>query len=161
MMQREYNLLIMDEPTNHMDIGSREILEEALLGYSGTCLFISHDRFFIDKTSTAKYLLTDGKLLNYTGDYSVLLGKNRENDTIEDMSSGKNERTEKLSKNRVIEIKKTETEIHNTEKVISEIEEEMSGNLPLEKLESLYIRKKNLSELLDGLYEQWDSLNKP
>ena len=66
-------VLILDEPTNHLDITSKEILENALSHYGGTVLYVSHDRYFINKTATRILDLTGGKLLNYIGNYDYYL----------------------------------------------------------------------------------------
>ena len=62
LIQENCNFLIMDEPTNHIDIFTKEILEEALLDYQGTILFISHDRYFINKIASDVYFINDMKL---------------------------------------------------------------------------------------------------
>ena len=75
LMLSESNFLILDEPTNHLDITSKEILESAINAYSGTVLYVSHDRYFINKTATRILELTNEKLLNYTGNYDYYLEK--------------------------------------------------------------------------------------
>ena len=75
LMLSEANFLILDEPTNHLDISSKEILENVLNLYSGTILYVSHDRYFINKTATRILDLTDEHLLNYIGDYDYYLEK--------------------------------------------------------------------------------------
>lgn len=78
LMLSEANLLILDEPTNHLDITSKEILENALNHYTGTVLYVSHDRYFINKTATRILDLTEQKLLNYIGNYDYYLEKKAE-----------------------------------------------------------------------------------
>ncbi len=78
LMLSEANLLILDEPTNHLDIASKEILENALKHYSGTILYVSHDRYFINKTATRILDLTEQSLLNYIGNYDYYLEKKPE-----------------------------------------------------------------------------------
>ncbi len=93
-MLSEANFLILDEPTNHLDISSKEILENVLNSYSGTILYVSHDRYFINKTATRILDLTEGHLLNYIGDYDYYLEKKPEveaaylNKPQEDTTSG-------------------------------------------------------------------------
>ena len=77
LMLSKANFLIMDEPTNHLDIASKEILENALNNYIGTVLYVSHDRYFINKTATRILDLTNHKLLNYIGNYDYYLEKKR------------------------------------------------------------------------------------
>ena len=74
----EANFLILDEPTNHLDIASKEILEEALNSYTGTVLYVSHDRYFINQTATRIMDLTNQAIVNYIGDYDYYLEKKDE-----------------------------------------------------------------------------------
>ena len=69
LMQNEINFLILDEPTNHIDIETREILEQALLEYEGTLLFVSHDRYFIDKLAKRYLVIKDGKISSFYTEY--------------------------------------------------------------------------------------------
>ena len=78
LMLSQANFLILDEPTNHLDITSKEILEEALNNYEGTVLYVSHDRYFINKTATRILDLTNHKLVNYIGNYDYYLEKKEE-----------------------------------------------------------------------------------
>ncbi len=82
LMLSEANLLILDEPTNHLDITSKEILENAINHYSGTVLYVSHDRYFINKTATRILDLTDQTLLNYIGNYDYYLDKKPEVEAV-------------------------------------------------------------------------------
>lgn len=75
LMLSEANFLILDEPTNHLDIVSKEILEQALNRYTGTVLYVSHDRYFINTTATRILDLTGGQLVNYIGNYDYYLEK--------------------------------------------------------------------------------------
>ena len=72
LIQKKANFLILDEPTNHIDIDTREMLEEALKEYNGTVLFVSHDRYFIDKLSKETFEIEDEKIHKYVGNYSDL-----------------------------------------------------------------------------------------
>ena len=82
LMLSEANFLILDEPTNHLDIVSKEILENALNSYTGTILFVSHDRYFINKTATRILDLTRGTLVNYKGNYDYYLEKKEQTEAI-------------------------------------------------------------------------------
>ena len=82
LMLSEANLLILDEPTNHLDIASKEILENALNHYTGTVLYVSHDRYFINKTATRILDLTDQVLINYIGNYDYYLEKKQEMEAL-------------------------------------------------------------------------------
>ena len=82
LMLSEANFLILDEPTNHLDIVSKEILENALNSYTGTILFVSHDRYFINKTATRILDLTRGTLVNYQGNYDYYLEKKEQTEAV-------------------------------------------------------------------------------
>ena len=82
LMLSESNFLILDEPTNHLDITSKEILESALLQYEGTVLFVSHDRYFINKTATRILNLTGQQVINYIGNYDYYLEKKDELEAV-------------------------------------------------------------------------------
>ena len=73
LLQNRVNFLILDEPTNHIDIETREMLEDALLEFSGTLLFISHDRYFIDKLATKIVVLENRKINVFDGNYADYL----------------------------------------------------------------------------------------
>lgn len=73
LMLSNANLLILDEPTNHLDITSKEILEEALVNYEGTVLYVSHDRYFVNKTATRILSLTGKKIISYPGNYDFYI----------------------------------------------------------------------------------------
>ena len=78
LMLSEANFLILDEPTNHLDIVSKEILEQALKHYTGTVLYVSHDRYFINQTATRILELTNQAMVNYIGNYDYYLEKKEE-----------------------------------------------------------------------------------
>ena len=88
LMLSEANFLILDEPTNHLDITSKEILENALVNYTGTVLYVSHDRYFINKTATRILDLTKGTLINYIGNYDYYLEKKDLMESIHTGTSG-------------------------------------------------------------------------
>ena len=86
-MLSEANFLILDEPTNHLDITSKEILENAIRHYTGTVLYVSHDRYFINKTATRILDLTNNQLLNYIGNYDYYLEKKKDVESAANLSS--------------------------------------------------------------------------
>ena len=77
-MLSKSNFLILDEPTNHLDIVSKEILEEAIRKYTGTVLYVSHDRYFINQTATRILELKNHAIVNYIGNYDYYLEKSEE-----------------------------------------------------------------------------------
>lgn len=177
LMLSKANLLLLDEPTNHLDIESKEILEEALNNYTGTVLFVSHDRYFIQKTATKILDLTGNSLLSYDGDYAWYLEKK---ETVEQLHlkpqvsgqpGGKTEseaktdwkeQKEREAKRRKIEnnYNKTEEEIHTIEQSISLIDDTM--NLPeyatdVGKLTELAKEKEQLERELEHAMEAWET----
>ena len=96
LMLSEANFLILDEPTNHLDITSKEILESALCRYTGTVLYVSHDRYFINRTATRILDLTHNTLVNYIGNYDYYLEKR---DTMEQLFSASPAASSKPSEN--------------------------------------------------------------
>ena len=178
LMLSEANFLILDEPTNHLDITSKEILEGALVNYTGTVLYVSHDRYFINKTATRILDLTSQTLVNYIGNYDYYLEKKdimtgllapvaeAKVVTGEDTSGIKldwkaqKEEQAKIRK-RQNELKKTEEEIHKLETRDGEIDEllvkeEIFTDVP--KLMELNQEKEMISKRLEELYELWGEL---
>jgi ATP-binding cassette subfamily F protein 3 len=177
LMLSEANFLILDEPTNHLDITSKEILEQALNRYTGTVLFVSHDRYFINKTATRILNLTGQTLVNYIGNYDYYLEKckeltqvfvsGQETDTqVQAESAGKADwkkskeekaRLRKLENDR----KRTEEKIENIEQRIVELEEafadsEIATNSA--KLQELHQEYEEKQRELETLYEEWEEL---
>ena len=177
LMLSEANFLILDEPTNHLDITSKEILEEALNNYEGTVLYVSHDRYFINKTATRILDLTNKKLVNYIGNYDYYLEKKEElteiyapkeeeEVTVEAVSATKLDW--KQQKEEQARIRKRENELKKTEKAIEELEtrdaqidEEMSDPqvaTNVAKCVELSREKAEIAEKLEELYEKWEEL---
>lgn len=178
LMLSEANFLILDEPTNHLDITSKEILEEALNNYTGTVLYVSHDRYFINRTATRILDLTNQTMVNYIGNYDYYLEKRElmtslyaaapvtADDTREDTSETKldwkaqKEEQARLRK-RQNELKKIEEEIHKLETRDGEIDqllvkEEIFTDVP--KLMELNQEKNAIGTQLESLYQQWEEL---
>ncbi len=176
LMLSKANFLLLDEPTNHLDIESKEILENALNRYTGTVLYVSHDRYFINKTATRIMELTQQQLLTYEGDYTYYLEKKEtvENvfltQTTEDTSVLKSESTSKLdwkeqkereSKRRKIEnnYRATEQKIQDLEEKIARIDDEIA--LPeyasnVGKLTELTREKEAFEKELELAMEDWE-----
>lgn len=173
LMLSDSNFLILDEPTNHLDMMSKEILEQALNRYTGTILYVSHDRYFINKTATRILELTNQTFVNYIGNYDYYLEKKdilsspRETAvTSADISlqkiDWKRQKEEQAQlRKRQNELKKIEDSISNLEEQLSSIDEELS--LPdtgtnLQRLLELDEKKQNIQKELDILYAQWEEL---
>lgn len=180
LMLSESNFLILDEPTNHLDITSKEILEHAINQYTGTVLYVSHDRYFINKTATRILDLTNGSLINYIGNYDYYLEKCDEltriyagaetsspfNAESEDISATKldwKQKKEEQAKARKREndLKKTEEQISTAEERIAAIESRLADPAVysnVSKLMELNKEKTILDEELERLLALWEEL---
>ncbi len=172
LMLSEANFLILDEPTNHLDTQSREILEDAVSSYSGTVLYVSHDRYFINKTATRIFELEGKRFTQYLGNYDYYLEKNEEAAASESVSgtadkeesdslkSWKAMKEEKAAKRkRENDLKKLEERIFELEALSSSIESEI--NLPENAsnagvLSELSAKKAEADSELAVLYEKWE-----
>ena len=165
------NFLILDEPTNHLDIPTREIMEDAIEAFGGTCLVVSHDRYFLDKVADRILELDHGKLTEYLGNYSYYKEKKQDLEAFEKDRNGKEEEgKEKEEKPRENEHQvKTEVSAADVSK-LSHVEMEIGR---LEATMKMYtvqmsMNPENYAELadeyaeakkkLDKLYEKWDEL---
>ncbi|GFI09750.1 MAG: ABC-F type ribosomal protection protein [Lachnospiraceae bacterium] len=176
LMLSEANFLILDEPTNHLDIVSKEILEEALNRYTGTVLYVSHDRYFINTTATRILDLTERQLVNYIGSYDYYLEKREElspalsPDTREPVKeaapAGKLDW--KQQKEKQAQIRKRENDLKRTEQEIFALEsrtKEIDTLLTREEIYTntteclkLHQEKESLTTRLETLYTQWETL---
>ena len=133
-MLSEANFLILDEPTNHLDIASKEILEEALNSYTGTVLYVSHDRYFINQTATRILDLTNQSVVNYIGDYDYYLEKKEEltekyaptaqeaTEEVNEETPSEGKLTWQQQKEEQARKRKQENELKKVEKRIEELE---------------------------------------
>ena len=177
LMLSEANFLILDEPTNHLDIMSKEILEEALRNYTGTVLYVSHDRYFINRTATRILELTNQSMVNYIGNYDYYMEKREELTRIyapgleeeqaaESVSATKldwKQRKEEQARQRKREndLKKTEAEIERLETRDKEIDSEMEKPevaVNVAECVRLANEKAEIAEKLEELYEKWEEL---
>ncbi len=179
LMLSNANLLILDEPTNHLDMVSKEILENALLSYTGTLLYVSHDRYFINKTATRIMELTNCRLTNCEGNYDYYLEKRDDllraigvpgaNDEKKDdapSAAALDFASQKAEKARIRklenDLKKCEAQIEEEEKTISSLEEEMADpsiSSNAGKLNELSKQLEAANEKLEQLMEQWEELS--
>lgn len=166
------NFLILDEPTNHLDIPTREIMEDAIEAFGGTCLVVSHDRYFLDKVADRILELDHGKLTEYLGNYSYYKEKKQDLEAFEKDRNGKEEEEEKEKEEKLRENEhqvKTEVSAADVSK-LSHVEMEIGR---LEATMKMYtvqmsMNPENYAELadeyaeakkkLDKLYEKWDEL---
>lgn len=175
LMLSNSNFLILDEPTNHLDIVSKEILENALNSYTGTVLYVSHDRYFINATATRILELNNMGIRSYIGNYDYYEGEllksalqnEPEQETIPDYQSSsrqqwKNSREEQAAeRKRKNELKKIEDRISVLEERNSKIDElysdsEISTNTA--KLMELHSEKEKNNKELEDLYEEWEKI---
>ena len=178
LMLSKANFLLLDEPTNHLDILSKDVLESALNSFPGTICYVSHDRYFINKTATRILDLTGNRLLNYIGNYDYYIEKreavegaaNLSNNNIEEkpteISDSKQEwienKTAQAQKKKVTNaLNKCEKEIEKLEEKLALIDEEfadpeISSNVG--KLMELQKEKTALEEKLEKLMNEWEEL---
>ncbi|WP_459503885.1 ABC-F family ATP-binding cassette domain-containing protein [Bacillus sp. C1] len=180
LMMQKSNLLILDEPTNHLDLNSKEILENALIDYPGTLLFVSHDRYFINRvTTTVVELSTDGAQ-EYLGDYDYYIEKKNEmieraefeqqeestpaQKTIaqEKLNYLEEKERKKLERQRARKIEEIEQNIAKLEEEIAELEEELC--LPevyadYERASEITTTKQEKQEQLEKFMAEWEELH--
>ena len=182
LMLSEANFLILDEPTNHLDIASKEILEHALNDYTGTLLYVSHDRYFINHTATRILDLVNQKFVNYIGNYDYYLEKKEELTaayTSEANSSDSSSPASTPSENKLswqeqkeaqAKERKRQNELRKTEERITALEERDSEIDQLMMKEEIFTNsvkcqelaqeKAAIAEELETLYEKWEELEK-
>lgn len=176
LMLKKANFLIMDEPTNHLDLDSKEVLENALINFPGTILFVSHDRYFINKIATKIFELSTEGIAEYIGDYDYYIAKKAEMIELEQLKEPtietKEQKQGKLSYEQEKILKKKERQrqrrIEELENKIAEIEEAIAENNEMlcdpniyqdhEKAQKLHDQNVMLTEQLDQLIEEWESL---
>ena len=163
LMGADINFLILDEPTNHLDIASREWMEDALSDYEQTLLFVSHDRYFIEKFATRIWALADGKITDFRGGYGDYC-KWRERQEVFAQTERNTTRKKAVKKepspNKERASAKLEREIAKLEEKAAELErqcEEYSADY--QKLMELDAQKRALDDELMLLYEKWEELN--
>ena len=177
IMLSKANFLILDEPTNHLDMTSKAILEEAIKGYEGTCLYVSHDRYFINQTATRILSLNNNNFTSYIGNYDyylekceILEGKDKEDTSPKEVKAETEakldwkEQKQANAEKRKLEAKinKIEAEIEKLENKLAELEQEMSNpnvSSNSAKLNEICSKQAEINEKLNSLYEEWETLN--
>jgi ATP-binding cassette subfamily F protein 3 len=184
LMLQKANLLILDEPTNHLDLFSKEILEEALEDYPGTILFVSHDRYFLNKIATRVLELTPNGVISYLGNYDYYVEKKAELEELqsaalapamqselqekqnETVSSNKerflqDKEAKKVERQRQRRIEELEGMIERLEESIASLEEELCKPEVFQDHEKALLFNKELETNkaeLDNLLEEWTEL---
>ena len=182
LMLSEANFLILDEPTNHLDITSKEILEHALIHYEGTVFFVSHDRYFINRTATRVLELHERQVLNYIGNYDYYLEKrdvlrtaqlketsvSKEAAAAEPLKETGGKEDWKQKKQKQAAQRRLENELHKVESRIeqletekAQLEEEMAKPevaVISAKVMELHTMIRQKEEELESLYDRWEEL---
>ena len=164
LMDSQINLLILDEPTNHLDIQSREWIEEAVEEYEGNLLFVSHDRYFIDRFATRIWMLEDGHITDFKGTYQEYLAAKAKKTAPAPAPVKEEPKKEKPKRPGGTKI--LEKEVAAAERAVGKAEEEMYDlTLQIEeaaadylKLQELYEKKEALEEEILKLYGRWEDL---
>ncbi len=175
LMLSECNFLILDEPTNHLDMTSKEILENALINYSGTVLYVSHDRYFINKTASRILEVAGKSFINYIGNYDYYLEKkdilsapiiNKDTESSTLPSANKSDwqakkEAQAKERKRLNDLSKTEERIAVLELQDSELDELLSRDdiaTNLSKLLEVNKEKDAITKELEELYLKWEEL---
>ena len=172
LMLSNANFLILDEPTNHLDIVSKEILENALNNYTGTVLFVSHDRYFINAAATRIIELSNKTVVNYIGNYDYYLEKRDilSAKPINTVSSADIEHAKKAADSKAswqeekvkqAQLKKIKNELKRTEERIDKLDNMYADpaiSSDTAKLMEIHTEKEELSKELDKLYDRWGEL---
>lgn len=180
LMLSEANFLILDEPTNHLDILSKEILEQAINNYTGTVLYVSHDRYFINQTATRILELTHCQLLNYIGNYDYYLEKKEvtyqtsgilinTTSSVNTTETSQNKLNWQQQKDEQAKIRKIQNQIDKAEKEIITLEkrnDEIDTLLVQEEIYSdlaqlmkLNQEKEEIESKLEKLMTTWEELS--
>lgn len=179
LMMQKANFLILDEPTNHLDLDSKEVLENALIEYPGTILFVSHDRYFINRIATKIYELSSDGITEYLGDYDYYIAKKAELLELERLASEKQadrsyeesssklsyeqeKEAKKLERQRKRRIEEIETEISELEQQSAHIDEQLCDPdvyQDHEKVQQLTKENEEIKEKLEKLLEEWETLH--
>ncbi len=174
LMLSNANFLILDEPTNHLDLISKEILESALNSYTGTILYVSHDRFFINSTATRILDLENNSITNYIGNYDYYIEKKKEiitpttatthnaEPTANKLNWQQSKEQQAKERKRKNDLEKLEKNIENLETRIAQIDELLTCEdvyTDVPKLLALQKEKEGLDEELLQAYEQWETLS--
>ena len=178
LMLSKANFLLLDEPTNHLDIVSKDVLENALNNFPGTVCYVSHDRYFINKTATRILDLTENRLLNYIGNYDYYIEKREAVEEAANLTSTEqaekpadvSESKKEWIDNKTVQAqkKKLKNALNKCEKEISDIEDKLQSideefanpenASNVGKLIELQKQKETLEKRLDKLMEDWEEL---
>ena len=176
LMLSDANFLILDEPTNHLDMESKDILERALNDYDGTLLFVSHDRYFVNKVASKVLELTDNGVNEYLGNYDYYIekkdvvkdkytftNKNNSNNKEKSKEDWKKQKELAAKKNKLKrEFEKVEASIEELEDKLSIVDSELANPeyaTNSAKLNELMTSKESINNELEPLYSKWEELS--
>ena len=162
LMDEKINLLILDEPTNHLDIASREWVEAAIEEFEGVLLFVSHDRYFIEKFAERIWLLEDGTIRDFNCGYakyrSILEHEKAAKPVVVEAPKPKKEKPKGGTKDTDKLIRRLEREIEKQEKVVAEFDSKIeAASADYQELTRLLSEKEEAEMLLMDLMEQWEA----
>ena len=165
LMDEKINLLILDEPTNHLDIASREWIEAAVEDYEGTLLFVSHDRYFVDRFATRIWVLEDGTIQDYRCGYEKyrsILAHEAEKPKAAPVKAEKKEKPKAKGGDKALEkkLRAVERDIEKQEALVAEFEPQIEAAASdYQELTRLLAEKEAAEAQLEALMEQWEQLS--
>ena len=165
LMDEKINLLILDEPTNHLDIASREWIEAAVEDYEGTLLFVSHDRYFVDRFATRIWVLEDGTIQDYPCGYEKyrsILAHEAEKPKAAPVKAEKKEKPKAKGGDKALEkkLRAVERDIEKQEALVAEFEPQIEAAASdYQELTRLFAEKEAAEAQLEALMEQWEQLS--
>ena len=165
LMDEKINLLILDEPTNHLDIASREWIEAAVEDYEGTLLFVSHDRYFVDRFATRIWVLENGTIQDYPCGYEKyrsILAHEAEKPKAVPVKAEKKEKAKTKGGDKALEkkLRAVERDIEKQEALVAEFEPQIEAAASdYQELTRLFAEKEAAEAQLEALMEQWEQLS--
>ena len=165
LMRADVNLLILDEPTNHLDIPSREWMEDAISGYGEALLFVSHDRYFIEKFANRIWCFENGRITDFRGTFGEFRAYRERQQAIAQAAKSAAPKPEKKPKRsgtpeREKQLRRVEREINKAEARLAELEAECEANASdYVRLMELDAEREELNKSLDALYLEWEELD--
>ena len=168
LMDSRINLLILDEPTNHLDIQSREWIEEAVEEYGGNLLFVSHDRYFIEKFATRVWMLENGQITDFHGTYGEFRAFRERQEQLKNSKAPApaEDKPKEEKPKRAGGTKELEKQVRAAERAVEKLEirldelaqEAEAAASDYLKLQDVYAERERLEDELAHLYGEWERL---